>query len=138
MTYSQYPQNYNYAQQTQVLSLIKVQSAQDAERYPVTAGNTVYFIDDNAPYIYSKTQTSAFGQPDFKIFEVRELEAAKITAQNGSQSTEGKPTVDLSDYTPKADTEALRAELEQLRAAVEKLTAKPTKKANEREVKTDE
>lgn len=82
MAYGYFPTNYNpfpqpmqyqvpqMMQQTQQSNLIHVQSENQAREWRVDLGSSVMFIDDNAPFIYTKTAGSSQLEPAvFKRFK---------------------------------------------------------------------
>ena len=109
----QFPQ---FQQQTQQYAntpngFIRVRNENEAKMYPVAPANSVTFIDENAPYVYTKTVN--MGQLDRPIFEkyrlVKEDDAAPVEA---TQKPTEAPVMDLSGYATKADVTAFRDELE--------------------------
>ena len=104
---------------------VRVQSENDARMYPVAPGNSITFIDDNAPYCYVKTMDiSQLDRPKFEKYRLVKEEAPT----NAPQSVE-QPKVD-TDITEafKREIEALWGEIEALKARVEK---RPTPKKKE-------
>lgn len=74
---------------------VRVQSENDARMYPVAPGNSVTFIDDNAPYCYVKTMD--FSQLDRPKFEkYRLVKEEEVQAQTA-------PKVDMNNYATKDD-----------------------------------
>lgn len=74
---------------------VRVQSENDARMYPVAPGNSITFIDDNAPYCYVKTMD--FSQLDRPKFEkYRLVKEEEIEAQT-------VPKVDMNNYATKDD-----------------------------------
>lgn len=70
--YQQYiPQQMQQQQQIQNSGFIPVPNEDFARSYPVAAGNSVTFKDENAPYVYTKTM--GFSQLDRPIFEKYKL-----------------------------------------------------------------
>ena len=67
-----YPYN-PYVQQMpqQTNGLVSVRSKAEAQNYPVAAGNSVTFKDENAPYMYVKTMGfSQLDRPSFETFRL--------------------------------------------------------------------
>lgn len=129
--YSQFQNSYGQspmqAQQNQpsVSSMggfIPVQSENEARMYPLAPGTSATFIDENAPYCYTKTLgASQLDRPTFKKFRlVEELDSAQNTPQ-GSQSDVSNMGIDLTQYAKKADMDALTARMDTLQEAFEKL-----------------
>lgn len=69
-TYQPYMQQQQ-PQQIQSGGFIPVPNEDFARNYPVAAGNSVTFKDENAPYVYTKTM--GFSQLDRPIFEKYKL-----------------------------------------------------------------
>ena len=105
----------NYPQ----IGFIRVQSENDARMYPVAPGNSVTFIDENAPYCYTKTVDAS--QLDRPKFEKYRLVKEEDTVQ--TQNTENL----------KSDIEYVtRDEFESLKQTVDKLLAsKPGRKTRD-------
>lgn len=98
---------------------VRVRNENDARMYPVSPGVSVTFIDENAPYCYTKTV--AMGQLDRPIFEkyrlVKEDDApAPVEAPQKPVET---PPVDLSKFAMKDDVAAFKGEIEALKADLE-------------------
>ena len=113
--FMQYPQ-YQQPQQQQS-ALIHVQSEQQAREWSVSPGSSLMFIDDNAPYIYTKTAGNSQLEPCvFKIFQVSEI---------GGQNTPKTPTEDKSisipDYVTRSEYEAITAQIDDIRKQIKEL-----------------
>ena len=76
--YQQYQPNFqqqmqnqsNYQQSQQQIQnggFVSVHNENEARNYPIAPGNSVTFKDENAPYVYTKTQ--GFSQLDRPVFE---------------------------------------------------------------------
>lgn len=102
--YYQQPQN-QIQNQIQNGGLVSVRSMIEARNYPVAAGNSVTFKDENAPYVYTKTM--GFSPLDRPIFEVFRLVKEDMTPE-----VEAKPI----DYRQEIDE--LKAELEKLKKMI--------------------
>lgn len=89
--YNGYPVGYQYFQQQNQIQnngFVPVPSEEVARNYPVAAGNSVTFKNENAPYVYTKTM--GFSQLDRPMFEkyklVKEEDApAEVPAQPTSE-----------------------------------------------------
>lgn len=103
-----YPYFYQQPQQNQIQNggLVSVRSVVEARNYPVAAGNSVTFKDENAPYVYTKTM--GFSPLDRPIFEV-----FRLVKEDVAPEVEAKP----ADYRHEIDE--LKAELERLKKIVE-------------------
>ena len=103
--YPNYNQGYN-PYQIQNGGFVRVQTEEEARRYPVAPGYSVTFIDETAEHCYTKTAGfSQFDQPVFKKY--------RLIAENEPQravSNEGN--IDTPEYATKAEYEALRSEFE--------------------------
>ena len=93
--YPYYPQYQAMQQpQQQQSALIHVQSEQQAREWSVSPGSSLMFIDDNAPYIYTKTAGNSQLEPCvFKVFQVSEIggqNAPKTAAEEKSISIAGR------------------------------------------------
>lgn len=95
-----YPFYYQQPQQIQNGGLVSVRNISEARNYPVAAGNSVTFKDENSPYIYTKTM--GFSQLDRPIFEV-----FRLVKEDLASEVEVK-----TDY---------RQEIDELKAEIEKL-----------------
>ena len=128
-----YPQmqNYNYAMQNQPQTpqpqtqsqnagFITVQNEQEARRYPVGPSNSMTFLDESAPYVYTKTMgQSALDRPIFEKFRLVREEAA---ASEASDQTGKAP--DLSEYALKSDLNAIYDKIENLKNQISQLKKK--------------
>ena len=113
--YNPYYQQYQQPQS----SFIHVQSEQQAREYNLSPGTSMMFIDDNRPYIYTKSAGMSQLEPAvFKVFQVSE-----ISPENARISTPAPDSIDISPDSVKAEIEAIRAEIEDIRAKVKELTA---------------
>ena len=70
-------------QQPQQTGLVSVPNIEAARNYPVAPGNSVTFKDENAPYIYTKTQ--GFSQLDHPVFEKYRLTKEEDTPAGGDK-----------------------------------------------------
>ena len=83
MSYPQYPQQYPQYQQPistpmqqqqmqqQNMGFIRVQNENEARMYPVTAGTSVTFINENEPYCYTKSvDLSQLDRPKFEKYRL--------------------------------------------------------------------
>ena len=117
-----YPQYQQPAQQQS--SLIHVQSETQAREWSIAPGTSLMFIDDNQPFIYTKTAGNSQLEPCvFKIFRVSE-----IGAESASKSPAPADSIDILPDSVKAEIEAIRAELGDIKADIENLKKKRPKK----------
>lgn len=113
-----YPQYQTMQQpQQQQSALIHVQSEQQAREWSVSPGCSLMFIDDNAPYIYTKTAGNSQLEPCvFKVFQVSE-----IGGQNTSKTATEDKGISIPDYVTRAEYEAVMAQLDDIRKQVKEL-----------------
>ena len=135
-------QMMNYGQyQTQQQNIIqnggfvRVPNEAAARNYPIAPGNSITFIDENAPYCYTMTMGfSQFDRPKFEKFRLVKEEDQPIQAQ----TTENMPKI---DYALKSELEALKqsftAEIENLKTIFAEKSAKMPSKT-EKEVDLNE
>lgn len=106
-------------QQIQNGGFVSVHNENEARNYPIAPGNSVTFKDENAPYVYTKTQ--GFSQLDRPVFEkyrlVKEEEyQPQQVAQNSPVSSENTQQINNSDYAKKDEITALWSEIEALKS----------------------
>lgn len=114
--FQQYQQNIQQTPQIQNGGFIPVRNIEEARNYHIAPGTSITFIDENAPYVYTKTR--GFSQLEPPVFEKMRLvkeEDAPVTASNSGEDK-------LVEYALKSDlraiesvTEALRKELDELK-----------------------
>lgn len=115
MPYPYYPYSpYMQYQPQQQASFIRVQNEMQAREWNVAPGNSMTFIDDNAPYCYTKSMgMSQFDSPVFKRFRLVEEEPAQ-SIQNNAGTASNDSQVNLSEYMTKAEFEPFKALLERI------------------------
>lgn len=128
-------------QQIQNGGFVSVHNENEARNYPIAPGNSVTFKDENAPYVYTKTQ--GFSQLDRPVFEkyrlVKEEEhQPQQVAQNAPTSAENTEQASNIDYALKSDLRALWGEIEALKKQMPKSKEEIKNKIGKTEVKTDE
>ena len=128
-------------QQIQNGGFVSVHNENEARNYPIAPGNSVTFKDENAPYVYTKTQ--GFSQLDRPVFEkyrlVKEEEyQPQQVAQNAPTSAEKTEQASNIDYAKKDEITALWSEIEALKSKLFELTDKLKEKNEKSEVKADE
>ena len=117
MTPYYYPQSYNLYQAQS--GIIHVQSENEARMYRVAPGGSVTFIDDNAPYCYTKT--AGFSQFDAPVFrKFRLVEEPLADAQNSPCTVQTSTTPDYTANDYKGQIEALTARIEALESKISK------------------
>lgn len=150
--YQQYQPNFqqqmqnqsNYQQSQQQIQnggFVSVHNENEARNYPIAPGNGVTFKDENAPYVYTKTQ--GFSQLDRPVFEkyrlVKEEEyQPQQVAQNAPASAEKTEQASNIDYALKSDLKALWDEIEALKKQMPKSQEEIKNKIEKKGLKTDE
>ena len=128
--YPQYqvPQQTQQGQQTQQTPQIQnggfvpVPDIDTARNWHVNLGTSVTFIDENAPYVYTKTR--GFSQLEPPVFEkLRLVKEEDIKPQKTQGQPESNQAVKPIPDAIKADYEALRGLYEDLRKDVDRLKA---------------
>ncbi|MBR0340753.1 MAG: hypothetical protein IJH64_00610 [Oscillospiraceae bacterium] len=104
---------------------IPVQNENEARMYRLAPGTSATFIDENAPYCYTKTEgVSQLDRPVFKRFRlVEEMDSVQETPQ-GTQSFSGNAGIDFSKYALQADMNALAARIDALQEKIENVIEK--------------
>lgn len=125
-------------QQIQNGGFVSVHNENEARNYPIAPGNSVTFKDENAPYVYTKTQ--GFSQLDRPVFEkyrlVKEEDyQAQQTAQNAPISSENVQQINYTDFAKKSEIVALWDEIEALKSKL--LEFEKNKKSEKVEVEND-
>ena len=121
--YPQYQQMNQQPQQIQNGGFVTVPNIETARNYPVALGTSVTFIDENAPYVYTKTR--GFSQLEQPVFErlrlVKEEDVPEATKR--SETAKAEDAINSSLNGLKAEYESLRALYDGLRKEVDKLKA---------------
>lgn len=122
--YSQYPQYSQFQQTQQQSNLIHVQNEMQAREWAVAPGCSLMFIDDNLPYIYTKSAgTSQLEPAVFKIFKVSEI------GTENAQISKPAPTEEIiPDHVQRAEIEAILADIEAIKEEIESIKKKRPKK----------
>ena len=115
-SYQQYYQPYQQPQQQS--SLLHVQSEQQAREWSVSPGSSLMFIDDNAPYIYTKTA----GNSQLEPCTFKKLMVSEIGTENASKTASPSESIELLPDSVRGEIEAIRAEIEDIKAKVKELT----------------
>lgn len=130
--YQQYQGGFNgqstpvQAQQSQppvstMGGFIPVQNENEARMYRLAPGTSATFIDENAPYCYTKTEgVSQLDRPIFKRFRLVEETDTPQDAPQGSQAALQNGGIDLSAYATQADMDALAARMSVIERMVSK------------------
>ena len=102
LNYPQYQPQYQSQQNIQSGGLVNVPGIEQARSYPVAPGNSVTFKDENAPYIYTKTQ--GFSPLDMPVFEKYRL-----------IKEDDAPAQPKTQYALRSDVERLSEEIAALK-----------------------
>lgn len=101
-------------QQQQPSGFIHVQTEAQAREWSVAPGNSMTFIDDNAPFVYTKSQgMSQFDAPVFRRFRLVD----ETNAQSAQKPQEQPSPADkdkLPEYITKAEFEPYKAIIERI------------------------
>lgn len=106
MNYGPYQTQQNTIQNG---GFVRVPNEAAARNYPIAPGNSITFIDENAPYCYTMTMGfSQFDRPKFEKFRlVKEEDTPQMTQNNN-----------MSDVT---EIETIKAEIQQIKSEIEML-----------------
>ena len=108
-----FPTGFNpyYQQQQQQSGFIHVQTEAQAREWSVAPGNSMTFIDDNAPFVYTKSQgMSQFDAPVFRRF--------RLVDETNAQKPQEQPSAVENDKLPEYIT---KAEFEPYKAIIERI-----------------
>ena len=117
------PQIQSQPQQSQnaYIGLLPIPSEKDARNYPVALNSSVTFIDENAPYIYSKTMNgSQLDPPKFEKYKLVKVDDIPI------QEEKHEPQ---SEYVTKSEFDRIQTEIRNLKASIKGLSKAQTKGA---------
>lgn len=126
MGMQQYPQMQQYQQmpqlQPQNSTFIHVQSAAQAREWTVAPNSSVTFIDDNAPYCYTKSMgMSMLEPPIFKKFRlVEETDDAQI--QQPQEQPQQTQQFDMTAFMTKEEFEPYKVIIEEMQKIAKELT----------------
>ena len=115
-TYQQYYQQNQMQQQSPQIQnggIVSVPSIEYARNFIVMPGTTVTFIDENAPYVYTKTRKSQFDQPVF--------EKLRLVREEDTPHNEG-PSRPVNNYALNSDLEILKEEVEKVKKEMDSLS----------------
>lgn len=125
-------------QNVQQGGFVRVQSENEARMYPVAPGNSVTFIDETAPYCYTKTMDmSQLDRPKFEKYRLVKEEDAPVSHQSGASASNGSTAQNVA-YAQKSDLDAIWNELDALKAKLEQASKKTPVKVKKQEVDDDE
>lgn len=103
------------AQPVQNVNWVYVSGIDGAKNQIVQPGQTVWMMDNNDPYFYVKA-VDGVGSSSLRIFQFSE--AQEVEQEQPTQQ------IDLSDFVPRGEFDALKAQVEQLTT---KQAKQPTK-----------
>lgn len=109
-TYQNMQGTYQNPQNGYQTSFVHVQSENEARAYPVAPNNSVTFIDENKPYLYTKTADAS--QLGGSRFEKYRLEKEPTEGNNSFQKQE----YNFSNFATKEQIEALEGKINALEA----------------------
>ena len=104
-TYQNLQGGYQTPQNGYQTSFVHVQSENEARAYPVAPNNSVTFIDENRPYLYTKTADAS--QLGGSRFEKYRLEKEATEGSSGFQEKQ----YNVSDFATKQQIEALEKKI---------------------------
>jgi hypothetical protein len=142
MQYGYYPNSYFQQYQPQSMQaqttqppvnsmggFIPVQNENEARMYRLAPGTSATFIDENAPYCYTKTEgVSQLDRPIFKRFRLVDETDAPQDAPQGTQNGVSNGGIDLSAYAKQADMDTLAARM----SVIERMVSKYEQSSNAR------
>ena len=105
-------------QQSQNVNWVYVSGMDGAKNQIVQPGQTVWMMDNNDPYFYVKAVDNV-GSSTFRIFQFSEVQ--EVAPEQPTQQ------IDLSDYVPRGEFDALKEQVEQLTTAQKKSLTKANK-----------
>lgn len=121
----------------QMGGFIRVPSEEVARNWNVAPGTSATFINENAPYCYTKTvEMSQLDRPKFDKYRlVKEEDTpapapmdSPVSHEKAPQRSEGCGMNNLSEYALKTELEEVRGELDALRRRIETENRKTAKK----------
>lgn len=144
--YFQQPTPYQVQQHAQYQpgGFVRVRNENEARMYPVAPGNSVTFIDENAPYCYCKTvDMSQLDRPKFEKYRLVKEEDAPQPTEGPDKPVEA-PSVDLSNFIIKQDFDAVKRDIDAIKQDIESMRgdlygiAGKKKTSSKKEVTPDE
>lgn len=122
------PEPSAQSQPMQNVNWVYVSGVDGAENQIVQPGQTVWMMDNNNPYMYAKA-VDKFGTPEFHAFFVKEVSKEEINQQIAKTKTQTQ--IDLSDYVPRGEFDALKEQVKQLATTQKKQPVKENKGGRE-------
>lgn len=120
-------------QSNQMSGFISVRTEEDARNYPVAPGNSITFMSETEPYVYTKTMGfNQLDRPSFKKYKlVEEAEAPQIQAENIKADN-------LPPEKENAEFEHIWSEIDHLKKEIKSLKNPRPRKTIRKEVADDE
>lgn len=112
---------------------VSVRNEEDARNYPVAPGNSITFMSETEPYVYTKTMGfNQLDRPSFKKYKlVEEPNSVQIQAEN-------EKVDNLSSEKEKAEFERIWSEIDHLKKEIKSLKNPRPRKTIRKEVSDDE
>lgn len=110
-----YQQTMQQAQPTVNTNKTYVSGIEDVKLYRLPPNSEYIFLDNEKSILYQK-KVDANGQFEVKAYE--------ITACNADTATVAQQSIDLSNYVPRNEFEALQGEIKALNEKITKLTSR--------------
>lgn len=133
--------NYGQYQQQNTIQnggFVRVPNETAARNYPIAPGNSITFIDENAPYCYTMTMGfSQFDRPKFEKFRLVKEEDQPIQAQENLNNPTEIENLQAEIKNLQTKTENLQTEIENLKTVFAEKSAKMPSKT-EKEVDVNE
>lgn len=96
---------------------IYVSGIEDARMRPLAPNSEYIFLDNEKSLLYQK-KVDANGQFEVKAYE--------ITEYNADMATQAQSAIDLSNYVPRSEFEALQGEIKALNEKISNITTRST------------
>lgn len=115
------PQMQPVQNQRQIVQggFVRVMNENEARMYPVAPGNSVTFIDESAPYCYTKTvDMSQLDRPKFERYRLVKEDDAPAALEGPNKPADKQPE-DLSRFALAADLGAVAGEINAIKAEIE-------------------
>ena len=105
------------------IGLIPTPSEQYARDFPVALNDSVTFIDEKLPYIYSKTMgSSQLEQPRFEKYKL-----VKVEDEQPSIPIQAEQHEVQEEFVTKSEFDKIQSEIKNLKATIKNLTKTQTK-----------
>jgi len=112
---------------------VSVRNEEDARNYPVAPGNSITFMSETEPYVYTKTMGfNQLDRPSFKKYKlVEEPNSVQIQAEN-------EKVDNLSSEKGKAEFDHIWSEIDHLKKEIKSFKNPRPRKTVRKEVSDDE